>query len=120
AISSPHGSDQRTPATTAIPANPRRTQPEMMLIRRSQAGVTRLRSILTTLRRTSHQAIEPAKTPAMSRLAEVDPSIVATPNPAKMAAKERMVVGLVRVNAKVEANAVAVAAPGTAAVAEDG
>ncbi|MNS06236.1 hypothetical protein D3C72_376570 [compost metagenome] len=56
--------------------------------------------------RRPHQAAEPVKMPAISHTPSAIPAPVrARPSPAKTAAKDRMVIGLVTVRAKVEPKA---------------
>src|SRR5262245_48630211 len=78
------------------------TTPEIRFTQTSAAGRKRERSSVTLPLSSSHHNADPRKTPATSTVAaSVDP-LLATPNPAKIAAKERMVVGFVRVSKNVE------------------
>ena len=74
--------------------------PEMRLIHAMCVEVRRSRRTPTPKLSVNHQAADPAKTPATMISGEPVsfPSIV----PAKMAAKERMVIGLVMVRKKVD------------------
>src|SRR5262249_4688314 len=86
--------------------NMQMTAPETRLIQVRRGAVSRLRSNPVPLVRISHQRAEPAKTPTTSAAAEVDArSPLATPNPAKIATNDRIVVGLVSVNPKGDQNA---------------
>src|SRR5512143_69908 len=59
--------------------------------------------MLKTPTRRSHQIAEPRNTPSTSIPAEVKPPLVpAKPNPAKTAAKEKIVIGFVSVRRNVE------------------
>src|SRR5262249_15219161 len=87
----------------AIASRPKRkiTAPEIRFTQTSAAGRKRERSNVTPPLNSSHHSADPRKTPATSTAADrVDP-LLATPNPAKIAAKERMVVGFVRVSRNV-------------------
>lgn len=87
----------RTPKPAMIIPDPRLTQTRSL-------AVSLTRSKLTALLKMSHQSAEPQKTPATSTTAEtVSPGVLPRPTPAKMAAKERIVVGLVSVSRSVEA-----------------
>src|SRR5262245_27959466 len=78
------------------------TAPEMRFTQTSAAGRKRARRSVTTPHNSSHHKADPRKTPTTSTPAEsVDP-LLATPNPAKIAAKERIVVGFVSVSKNVE------------------
>ncbi len=76
----------------------------MRLIHFRPASEKRLRKIETSVLSNSHQVQEPPNTPkTMSPAEEKLPSEVAKPNPLKIAAKDRIVIGLVRVRKRVEA-----------------
>lgn len=84
--------------------NPRRIKPEIRLTHCMTLKPNFSRKDPTTPLNSSHQAADPQKTPN-TRMPEEDKLFFtdAKPNPANMAAKERMVIGLVSVKKKVEA-----------------
>jgi hypothetical protein len=80
--------------------------PEIRLIHRSHCGVIFFLNTLIPLVRIIHQRVEPENTPSTTAVAERTLLLaLPTPIPAKMAAKERIVSGLVSVSKKVEAYA---------------
>ena len=80
--------------------------PEILLIQRSHCEFIFFRSRLMTLVRIIHHRVEPENTPSTTAVAEKKLLLeLPTPIPAKMAAKERIVRGLVSVNKNVEAYA---------------
>ena len=100
--------------------SPASSAPESRFTQRSRAGVSARRKNPTVPLSRSHQSADPRKTPQTMRTADPrSPAVVPRPRPAKTAAKERIVVGLVSVSASVEPNAAANprAAPGFAASA---
>src|SRR6266540_5647698 len=84
--------------------NARRTVPEIRLTQARAWLVTRARSQATTLVRISHQRAEPTKTPAVSMAAWALPRPT-RPAAAKIPAKDRIVIGLVIVGAKMDTKA---------------
>src|SRR6266487_1009979 len=80
--------------------------PEILLIHRSHCGVIFFRSRLIPLVRIIHHKVEPENTPSTTVVAEKKLLLAPpTPIPAKIAAKERIVSGLVSVSKNVEAYA---------------
>ncbi len=80
--------------------------PEILFINRSHWEFIFFRSRLMPLVRIIHHKVEPEKTPSTTTVAEKKLLLaLPTPIPAKMAAKERIVRGLVSVNNNVEAYA---------------
>src|SRR5436305_5185693 len=80
--------------------------PEILFIHRSHCEFIFFRSRLMPLVRMIHHNVEPENTPSTTAVAERKFLLVLpTPIPAKMAAKERIVRGLVSVNKKVVAYA---------------
>src|SRR5262245_45068783 len=88
----------------ASASSPKRkiTAPEMRFTQTSAAGRKRERSNVTPLLNDSHHSADPTKTPRTSTPAASVEPLLATPNPAKIAAKERIVVGFVKVSRNVE------------------
>ena len=77
--------------------------PETRLIHKSHRVFNLFLNRLMTLVRIIHQRFEPENTPSTTTVAETKFLLVLpTPIPAKMAAKERMVSGLVSVKKNVE------------------
>ena len=97
-----------TPKNKIIP-------PDNRLTHKSHRAVKRPRNILIPPLKSSHQSAEPRKTPPtitiLSMLVTLTPlpglSFVLIPRPAKMAANERMVCGLVSVSSNVDVYALA-------------
>jgi hypothetical protein len=77
--------------------------PEVLLIQSSQRSINFSRNKLILPVNRHHQVAEPRNTPHTTRSAvsALFPPLP-TPMPAKMAANERMVIGLVNVSSKVE------------------
>src|SRR5439155_5564457 len=98
-LSSPH------PLRLSSASSPKTviTLPDILLIHRSHREVNFPRNRLIPPASRSHQSAEPRNTPQTTSVAEravfLPPP---TPSPAKMAANERMVCGLVSVSSKVE------------------
>ena len=77
--------------------------PEILLIQSSHCGFIFFRSRLITLVRIIHHKVEPENTPSTTMVAEKKLLLaLPTPIPAKMAANERIVRGLVSVKKNVE------------------
>jgi hypothetical protein len=86
----------------AIP-NPRMINPEMRFIQRRTMRLIRFRSRLVTPLRSTHQHADPKKTPrTVTAAVEKPPPTFTRPKPANMAAKDKIVSGLVRVSKNVE------------------
>jgi anaerobic magnesium-protoporphyrin IX monomethyl ester cyclase len=93
---------EASPITTINPKPPS-TTPETRLIQRMPAAFMRPLNRLLADERMIHQAMEPEKTPATRPPAAICPEpALPSPMPANTAAKERMVMGLVRVRKKAE------------------
>src|SRR5215207_4531360 len=86
-----------------MPPNARITAPESRLTQVSCPGRIRKRNLPKPRARINHHSAEPRNTP-ITRLPALTPGS-ATPNPAKIAANDRIVVGLVRVSPKVDEKA---------------
>ena len=81
-------------------------KPEILFIQRSHCAFILCRSRLMHVVRIIHHSVEPVKTPSTTPAAERKLLLaLPTPIPAKMAAKERIVSGLVSVSRNVEAYA---------------
>src|SRR5690348_7815222 len=77
------------------------TRPDVTLIRWIQAGVNRVRTIPMTVVSTTHQVVEPRRTPSTTVAAPTVDALV-TPRPANSAPNDRMVIGLAIVSARIE------------------
>src|SRR5215207_6878418 len=87
--------------STSTP-NPLSTIPDTRLTHRSRARSNRPRSRLAPLLSSSHHSAEPANTPSTSTAPDHASPLAPTPAPARIAANERIVIGLVRVSRSVE------------------
>jgi hypothetical protein len=81
------------------------TVPEILLTHRNPRTESLVRKRLVAPLSTTHHAAEPRNTPRTSNIAEraLPLASPATPRPANIAAKERIVVGFVSVRKNVEA-----------------
>ena len=82
---------------------PEMINPEILFIHLIPAGLERVRKTLAPLLSKSHHKADPMNTPRTNVAAEkLLPAALANPTPAKIAVKERIVIGLVRVRSSVE------------------
>src|SRR5512135_2282266 len=97
------GDGHRRSNSSASTPEPPMTMPAILFTHSSIRLSKRFRKRLTAPIRISHQRPEPRKTPAINTVADSRlPRVSARPNPAKTAAREKMVRGLVRVRKNVE------------------
>ena len=91
----------KSPDSAKMPKTNNST-PEKRFIALSTSGVTLPRNRLTPKAKIDHHSIDPVKTPTTSNAAAELPLVPVNPIPAKRAAKERIVTGLVMVRNSVE------------------
>src|SRR4029078_9091421 len=94
----PYGA--KTDAIATIAKAPM-TTPDTMLMRPIHSGVTRVRRVPMMVVSTTHQAVEPSRTPSTMRAASPVAPLV-TPRPANSAPNDRIVIGLAIVRPRID------------------